>query len=135
VTVEEADRAELPAVENGSAPTSAAARGIGAKAVKLYAAVFPTLTLGDETIRNARLRIADLFSMNTQIRTGSRIATQVMDEPDMLLGADFFLSHRVYVARSQNKVYFSYSGGPVFTIKPHRPAPETAPSEEHASPN
>ena len=32
----------------------------------------------------------------------------------MLLGADFFLSHRVYVANSQNKLYFTYGGGPVF---------------------
>ena len=36
---------------------------------------------------------------------------------DMLLGADFFLAHRVLVSNSQHKVYFSYNGGPVFTMK------------------
>ena len=34
----------------------------------------------------------------------------------MLLGVDFFLSHRIYVARSQNKLYFTYNGGPVFNL-------------------
>jgi hypothetical protein len=35
----------------------------------------------------------------------------------MLLGADFFRSHRVYVAKSQGKVYVSYVGGPVFETR------------------
>ena len=48
----------------------------------------------------------------------------------MLLGADFFLSHRILVSNSQHKLYFTYNGGPVFQLdrgavagaKP-RPAP------------
>jgi tetratricopeptide (TPR) repeat protein len=36
----------------------------------------------------------------------------------MLIGADFFLSHHVYVANGQHKMYFSYNGGPVFNLKP-----------------
>jgi hypothetical protein len=32
----------------------------------------------------------------------------------MLLGADFLRSHRVLVARSQKKMYFTYEGGTVF---------------------
>ena len=35
---------------------------------------------------------------------------------DMLVGADFFLSHRVYVATSQRRLYFTYNGGPVFNL-------------------
>ena len=34
----------------------------------------------------------------------------------MLIGADFFLSHRIYVASSQSKLYFTYNGGPVFNL-------------------
>ena len=34
----------------------------------------------------------------------------------MLIGADFFLSHHVYVANSQRKLYFTYNGGPVFNL-------------------
>jgi tetratricopeptide (TPR) repeat protein len=34
----------------------------------------------------------------------------------MLIGADFYLSHRIYVATSQHKLYFTYNGGPVFNL-------------------
>ena len=43
----------------------------------------------------------------------------------MLVGADFFLSHRVFVSNSQHKLYLTYNGGPVFNLanaapRPHR---------------
>ncbi len=37
-------------------------------------------------------------------------------DADMLIGADFFLSHRIYVASKQRKVYFTFNGGPVFNL-------------------
>jgi tetratricopeptide (TPR) repeat protein len=40
---------------------------------------------------------------------------------DMLIGADFFLSHRIYVASSQHKLYFTYNGGPVFNLTSSSP--------------
>jgi hypothetical protein len=45
-----------------------------------------------------------------------------------LIGADFFRAHRVYVARGQAKMYFTYLGGPVFQNirQPAAPAPATA---------
>lgn len=64
------------------------------------------MKIGDEEIRNARLRFGDLGVV------------------DMLLGDDFFLSHRVYVANSQHKLYFTYNGGPVFAL--NRPGKESA---------
>ena len=36
--------------------------------------------------------------------------------PHMLLGADFLRAHRVLVARSQGRLYFTYSGGTVFPV-------------------
>jgi tetratricopeptide (TPR) repeat protein len=55
----------------------------------------------------------------------------------MLLGGDFFLSHRVLVAHSQRRVYFSYNGGPVFRldqggarIAAAAPPPPAAPSAD-----
>jgi predicted aspartyl protease len=101
--------------------------GLGPTAVETYVAVFPTLTIGDETIKNAKLGIADLFGRDKELVLGSRIPTFTIETPDMLLGADFFLSHRIYVARSQGKIYFSYVGGPVFRLKPRSP-PETTPT-------
>jgi tetratricopeptide (TPR) repeat protein/predicted aspartyl protease len=80
--------------------------GIGRNRVQTWIANFPILKIGDEEIRNARLRFADLGTI------------------DMLLGDDFFLSHRVLVANSQHKLYFTYNGGPVFAL--NRPKKEPA---------
>jgi tetratricopeptide (TPR) repeat protein len=44
----------------------------------------------------------------------------------MLIGADFFLSHRIYVASSQHRLYFTYNGGPVFNLKASQAPPTTA---------
>ena len=35
-------------------------------------------------------------------------------QPQMILGVDFLRSHRVFIANSQRKVYFTYTGGTVF---------------------
>jgi tetratricopeptide (TPR) repeat protein len=75
--------------------------GISHQRVNTWLARFDMLDLGGEQIKNARLRIGD-----TELASGA----------DMLLGADFFLSHRVYVAKAQSKVYFTHNGGRVFDL-------------------
>ncbi len=81
--------------------------GIGRGRVKTYIAPFSSFKVGDgEEIKNARLRIADID----------------LDEGDMLLGADFFLSHHVFVANSQHRLYLTYNGGPVFNLSKTAPA-------------
>jgi tetratricopeptide (TPR) repeat protein/predicted aspartyl protease len=77
-------------------------RGLGKQTRENWEARFETLDLGGEVIKNARLRLADI---------------QIGDSGDMLLGADFFLSHRVYVASEDRKIYFTYNGGPVFDLR------------------
>jgi tetratricopeptide (TPR) repeat protein len=77
-------------------------QGMNQRTVQTWITRFDSLDVGGELVRNARLRIADI------------------DPPpgaDMLLGADFFLSHRIYVAQSQHKVYFTYNGGRVFDLR------------------
>jgi len=95
-------------------------KGLGPRSVTQYADVSPTFGFGDETIHNATLRVADLFSQNKEKQINDLIATPVNDEPRMLLGADFFRAHRVFIAREQHKIYVSYQGGPVFapSLKP-----------------
>jgi tetratricopeptide (TPR) repeat protein/predicted aspartyl protease len=85
--------------------------GIGRRVVKAWIAPFGSFKIGDEEIRNARLRIEELGVYGA----------------DMLIGADFFLSHHVYVASSQRKLYFTYNGGPVFNLA-QAAAPESAAS-------
>ncbi len=74
--------------------------GFGQKAVVTWIAPVASFKIGDEEIRNTKLRVADLG----------------LDDVDMLLGADFFLAHRVYIANSQHRLYFTYNGGPVFDL-------------------
>lgn len=74
-------------------------RGLGSRSVQTWLGQFESFKVGDEEIHNPKLRIGDT----------------TMDA-DMLVGADFFLSHRLYVASSQRKVYFTFNGGPVFNL-------------------
>lgn len=98
----------------GAPVTAGETRGLAGKQIDTTAAVFPTLTIGQETVQNVKLRIADLFGKNTETMLGSLVARSIVDNPDMIIGADFFMAHRIYVARSQGKIYFTYKGGPVF---------------------
>lgn len=76
-------------------------RGIGRALAKQYIAPFASFKIGDgEEIKNARLRISDVD----------------LGDADMLLGADFFVSHHVYIANSQHKAYLTYNGGPIFNL-------------------
>ena len=71
--------------------------GIGHKPLKVSVARFASFKLGGEEVKNSQFRIG-------QLNPGV----------DMIVGADFFLSHRVYVANSQHRLYITYEGGPVF---------------------
>jgi tetratricopeptide (TPR) repeat protein/predicted aspartyl protease len=95
--------------------------GIGHAIHATWVARFDSLAIGDELVKNAMLRIAD-----TDIGATSPGGVQ------MLLGADFLLSHRVYVANSERKLYFSYIGGPVFNLDQ---APDAAGSQTAAAPS
>ncbi len=74
--------------------------GLGRRGVQTWVAPFSSFKIGEEEVRNTRLRFGDI----------------PLEDADMLIGADFFLSHRVYVASSQRKLYFTYNGGPVFNL-------------------
>jgi len=75
--------------------------GIGRGQVKTYIGTFASFTIGDsEEIKNAKLRFAD---------------TRLTDS-DMLLGADFFVSHRIFVANKEHRLFLTYNGGPVFNL-------------------
>ncbi|HWG77023.1 MAG TPA: aspartyl protease family protein [Steroidobacteraceae bacterium] len=94
--------------------------GVGQSAVRSWIAPFDSFKLGGEEIRHTHLRIVDFASSNV----------------DMYIGADFFLSHHVYVANSQHRLYFTYNGGPVFNLTAYAPgtrANATAPSADGAA--
>jgi tetratricopeptide (TPR) repeat protein len=92
--------------------------GIGRRTVQTWVAPFDSFKIGDEEIKHTKLRIGKIG----------------LEETDMLLGADFFLSHHVYVANSQNKIYFTYNGGPVFNLSAAPQASETPADAKAAAP-
>ncbi len=98
-------------------------RGLGRGTVKSYLARFDSFQIGDgEEIKNIRLRIGEIG----------------LEDSDMLLGADFFISHRLFVSNREHKIYITYNGGPVFNLSKNpqsaaTPAsPPGAPSEPGA---
>lgn len=78
------------------------ARGIGRSMVETWLAPFDNVKIGTEEIRHVKLRIGNIG----------------MEEADMLLGADFFLSHRVYVAMQCTECTSPTTAGPSSTSSP-----------------
>ncbi len=90
--------------------------GIGNNEIEVLGnGTFDTFSLGDEQIRHAALQVAaDLFGRDTYSQFGSHIPRRIGGIPDMLIGCDFFLSHRLLVLFPERMLLFSYEGGPVF---------------------
>jgi predicted aspartyl protease len=88
--------------------------GVGPHLVAESRGRFSTFAFGEEVIRNADLEIADMFHYDKETVIGSNVPRSAVDMADMLLGADFFHAHRIYVSQSQHRIYVTYAGGPVF---------------------
>jgi tetratricopeptide (TPR) repeat protein len=92
--------------------------GIGRGVTKQYIAPFASFKIGDgEEIKNTKLRIADIG----------------VDNADMLVGADFFVSHRIFVANKEHKLFLSYNGGPVFNLSQNRAVPSQGGPEDQSN--
>jgi hypothetical protein len=89
------------------------------------------LSVGDETIQNAKLELGEIFSHEHQLPTGSHISSEDLGKPDILLGFDFVRAHRIYIARGQSKLYFTYNGGPIFDVRAAEPAAAPPASKQH----
>ena len=73
--------------------------GAGTGKVDSWTAPVDKVEIGGETITHNTLVVDDF---------------DIPGAHDMLVGVDFFLSHRVYVSKQQSRMYFTYNGGPVF---------------------
>jgi tetratricopeptide (TPR) repeat protein len=125
VTLDAAARAGVTPSSPGAKPAGKTV-GIGPKAIDTWIAPVASFSVGTEEILHTNLRIGDI----------------ALGDVDMLLGADFFLSHRVLIAHSQHRVYFTYNGGPVFRLEraaaaglSARQSAATAPEAAQSDPN
>lgn len=87
-------RPDMPGAQNGGA-----ASGLGRGTIDTWIVPVASIKIGDQEMRNSRIRIGRIG-----LDTG------------MLIGADFFISHRIFVSNGRKRMYFSYTGGPVFNL-------------------
>jgi len=94
---------ETAAARAGVRTTDPGVRPAGAtkamdRDVQTWVGTFASVKIGDEEVKNTSMVIGQSGALGF----------------DVLLGADFFMSHHIYVANSQGKIFFTYEGGPVF---------------------
>ena len=87
-------------VEDSAMTPDTDVAGAGRGRARSWTAAFDRVELGGEAVIHNRLEVADFD----------------LSDADMLIGIDFFLSHRIYVSKKQSRMYFTYNGGPVFAL-------------------
>ena len=76
--------------------------GLGHNRVRSWPARFDMIDFGGEAISKPWIEIMD----------------QPLDDGDMLVGIDFFLTHHIYVDNQNHRMFITYEGGPVFGLEP-----------------
>jgi predicted aspartyl protease len=99
-----AERLGIKPDSPGSKPAGKT-NGVGSGSRALWRATFDSFAIGDELVQHPRLTVVD--------RTDDAGGQRTLDY-DMVLGRDFLTTHRVLLANSQQRVYFSYLGGRIF---------------------
>jgi predicted aspartyl protease len=107
------------AARAGMAPPDAqtkrrAVNGGGTHDVDSWRADVAKVVVGQETIGNTSLAVMDMWKATRHDNNDMPTAELISDEPEVVLGMDFFRSHRVLFAVSQRRFYFSHLGGAVF---------------------
>ena len=87
--------------------------GLGSRLVEYWSGPFQSFAIGNETIRDTNIVFGDLWH-GPKLTDRAILNSNVLLNPSMLLGADFLHAHRVLIAHSQRKVYFTFTGGRVF---------------------
>lgn len=90
---------------SGDVQRSGSALGADGRVLQNWVVPIKSFVVGGESIQNTRMVMSDLRTSNNGF--------------DLLLGVDFFLSHRVLIAHSEGKVYLNYKGGRVFLTPTH----------------
>jgi predicted aspartyl protease len=75
------------------------------KSPKIWLGTFPSVQIGGDEIKNTPLEI---------IQTND-------DFYDVVVGGDYFMTHHIYVANSQGKIYATFSGFPGAPVFMHKP--------------
>jgi clan AA aspartic protease (TIGR02281 family) len=101
--------AQSPGVVRGGCSS-----GLGRNPIESWVGQFESFAIGHELIHNPQIRFAELWKDMSHATAGAKNMESL---PAMLLGADFLRTHRVLIAHSQRKIYFTYAGGTVFPVE------------------
>ncbi len=69
-----------------------------------------TIALDQETIHNGDYPLADLSPRLREYNTTAYYSNGPLSQENLVLGTDFFASHRVLVSQGQRRLYFTYNG-------------------------
>jgi predicted aspartyl protease len=111
-TVVSLDAAHSAGVKDADMTRTAHMIGAGSGKADAWTAPFDRVELGGEAMLHNHLEVGDFQLRGT----------------DMLVGIDFFLSHHIYVSNDQQRMYFTYNGGPVFALNTSAAAPAAEPA-------
>jgi clan AA aspartic protease (TIGR02281 family) len=89
-------------------------RGVGNHRVASWTAPIESFLIGNEMIRNTSIVISDLWGSALADSNNIQTAESLREQPEMYIGADFLRAHRLLIALSQGRLYFTYLGGDVF---------------------
>jgi hypothetical protein len=112
------DGVRWPPGEASAGPT---VHGLGPASRETRIGLFDSIALGDERISNVRLLVEPLLGDFSYSETGDLIPHHIDSGPRLMLGADFFRAHRIFVDVKDRLLLFSYAGGTIF-------APDAAPA-------
>jgi clan AA aspartic protease (TIGR02281 family) len=108
------------------------ATGIAGRTIEVWMGTFESFSIGDESMHNVRLGIADMFAADAYEELGTRFHHNIEGAPNMLVGCDFFLSHRLVVLPKEHAMLFTYNGGPVFQVVKSERTPKDEPAPNGA---
>lgn len=100
MTLAAAKRAGITPTSPGVVPVGTGS-GLGSKQLATWLAPFDSIDLGGEIVPHPKFRISDIGI-----------------DTDMLIGFDFFLTHRIFVSNATHMLYLTYEGGRVFGLTP-----------------
>lgn len=110
LTLESAKKAGIGPDSPGVTPMGPI-HGIGRKQIPVWLAKFDSLELGEETIKNIKMRFGDLFDQEEYGTSLQGIG--------LIIGVDFLKAHHLMMSYSQEKLYYTYNGGRVFDDQTH----------------
>lgn len=98
ISVQAASRLPGKSEATFSGQGSSRVLGLGKTSMPMWIGEFGLIEIGGEQIKHSKLNVMSLAGIDA----------------DVILGMDYLRSHRILIAVDQRRIYFTYTGGPLF---------------------